>query len=351
MANPVVVGDGLYVAGVTSAEEARIVQAAGWARSGAAGSVVARTGVVWAGSSTLLVGTATVGPPMTVLVKAHHFIASKASGEGIYLGAVATDQLVDVAAAPATNSRIDVVYSKQEDTGSATSPDAQTRAIVGVVTGTPAGSPTPPAIPAGAVEIGQLRVYAGATKTTDGTVTITTTARWTAPLGSPVPVRNQTERDALTAFTGLRAWRLDTHTLDVHNGTTWVSETPKRLYVQGWGPQSYSNLGAIGTLALPALPVASRVHITAIGMVGFSESSGQNFGLNITASAGTMTSGQSNQQTRAETPAQWYSYAWLGYLDVPASTAVTITTTFSTPGAAGWWRGNLHCQIYLAGEY
>lgn len=228
MANPVIIGDGLHAAnadgsGVTSALEARRVQAGQWARSGAAGSVVARTGVVYAGATSLIAGTGTVGPPMTVQVAPLHYVAAKASGEGVYLGVVDSTAVLDIAAAPGSNSRIDVVYVMQEDaTAGITSPDAQTRGIVSRAQGTAAATPTPPSIPVGAVEVGQVRVYAGATTTNGGLVTISTTARWTALFGSPVPVRDQTERDALTGYEGLRVYRLDKARTEVFTGGAWT---------------------------------------------------------------------------------------------------------------------------------
>lgn len=220
MANPVVIRDALHTAGaVVSAEEARLSQAAAWARSGT--GVGARLGVVYAGVSALVAGTSTTAPSMTVTVAPLHYIGQKAAAEGVYVGASPATVTVDVAAAPGSNSRIDVVYVMQRDSGSTTSPDGIIQGEVGVVTGTAGVTPAKPAIPVGAVEVGTVTVAAGATATTGPQVTIATTCQWTALVGAPIPVRSQTERDALTQYDGLMVTRLDKDYLEQSNGSAW----------------------------------------------------------------------------------------------------------------------------------
>lgn len=209
MANPAIIGDGLHVhGGVTSAVEARQVEAGLWARSDST-LIDARTGVVWAGDAQIVTGTATVGPPMTVTVKPLHFVGVKANGEGVYRGVIPTLTVVDVAAAPGTNSRIDVVWVAQEDAASPTSPDGVTQGVVGVTTGTAAPSPVKPTVPVvGAVELATVRVSSGDTSTSLSLVT--QTAQWTAVRGTPTPVPSQTVRDAIFApQEGLAVMRLD----------------------------------------------------------------------------------------------------------------------------------------------
>jgi hypothetical protein len=123
-----------------------------------------------------------------------------------------------------------------------------------------------------------------------------------------------------------------------------------RSYVLSSSTGVLGNLGSIGTIALPAIPVASRVLIDAGGMIGFAGSA-SGFGLNITASAGTLTNAQGNQRTWCATTAKWYSYANAAYLDLPANTASTLTVTLSTDGANGYWRGQVTCGVLLPGEY
>jgi hypothetical protein len=224
MANPVQINDGLHVeavagVGKTTAQEARTSQSAFVAHDGA-GAVL---GVFYEGTQTLITGTATTAPSMQVSVSPLAFCGQKASTEGVYIGRSVGTVLVDVAAAPGSNSRIDTVYVMQRDLNSNTSPDGLTQGEIGVVTGTPGVSPTAPAAPAGAVVIGTVQVAAGVTATTNAGCTITTTCRWTTGAGAPLPVRNVTERGALTAYAGLRVIRLDLGSAtELYAGGAWT---------------------------------------------------------------------------------------------------------------------------------
>ena len=110
-------------------------------------------------------------------------------------------------------------------------------------------------------------------------------------------------------------------------------------------------MGSVGTISLPAIPVASRVMIGATGTIGYTAIAPVNLGLNITASAGTLTSAQANQQVRVAEAANWYDYGYSGYLDLPANTASTITVTLSAVGGNGYWKGQVVCRVHLPGEY
>lgn len=244
MASLVVIKDALHTpanpatptVGVVTADDARLSQAAAWARSAA--GVGARTGVVYAGVPLLLAGTATTAPSMQVSVAALHFVAQKAAAEGVYVGASPGVVLLDIAAAPGANSRIDVVYVMQRDAASPTSPDPVTQGEMGVVTGTAAVTPTKPSIPAGAVELGTVTVAAGATATTNAQVTVATTCLWTVPLGAPIPVRNQGERDVITAYKGVTVDRLDLNHLERYDGASWLE--PGAAGVAAHKPLSFS---------------------------------------------------------------------------------------------------------------
>jgi hypothetical protein len=201
------VADALHTPGATSAADARLADAGLIAPHGAGMAV--RTGVLYGpGATALVTGTAATAP-MTVNIAAHHWITTRGTADGVYRGAAEAVRTVNIAAAPASNSRIDVVYVKQNDTASTVSPDGTTGDVYAVVAGTAAATPTKPAIPVGAEELAQLTIAAGATATNGAGVTITNTARLTVTRGSPVPVRNQTERDALTAYPGLKVFRID----------------------------------------------------------------------------------------------------------------------------------------------
>lgn len=283
MANPVQINDSLFTAGlVLSAQEARTGLSALVARDGAG----ARLGVFYEGSQSLIAGTATTTPSMQVSVSPLAFCGQKASGEGVYVGRSVGTVLVDIAAAPASNSRIDVVYVMQRDANSTTSPDSVTQGEVGVVTGTAAVSPTKPAIPAGAVEVGTVTVSSGVTATTNAGVTIATTCTWTAAAGSPIPVVSQAQRDALSKFVGLQVKRLDgSGAVQTWKGSVW---DPDPLDT-GWVALTLNSGGVAGTFtAVTGYPlqyrqVGNRVWVR--GMVTFSTNNVTNVMTTLPAAA------------------------------------------------------------------
>lgn len=198
-------------AGVTSAREARLAQAGLLAVQGPT-LLDARTGVLpGPGSTTLVTGTADTAP-MAYAIAPHQWVTSRRTADGPYLGALDAVRKVPTTAAPGTGSRIDVAWVRQADNDpTILTPDAVTEDQYGVTQGVPStGTPAKPPIPVGALELATVTVAAGATRTNGAGVTITNTAGQTAPRGARVPVRNQAEQDALTAFRGLEVYRLDT---------------------------------------------------------------------------------------------------------------------------------------------
>jgi len=226
--------DALGTAGlVVSAVDHRLDQAALLAVQGSA--LAARTGVMWGpDSNSIVTGTSATGT-MTVNVGQHHWVTSRAAGDGVYMGTKETSTTLNIAAAPGSNSRIDVVYSKQNDAGSSISPDGSTGEVYAVVTGTAAAVPVKPAIPVGATEIGTVTVAAGATNTLGAGVTIANTGQLTVARGAPIPVRTQGARDALTPYTGLHVIRLDNGGKLEYwvSGTTWASYDKTQIPVRG----------------------------------------------------------------------------------------------------------------------
>jgi hypothetical protein len=195
--------------GVVSDEDHRLALAGTIAPQ--TSDLAVRTGVMWGpGTTALISGTSATGT-MTYSIAIHHAVTSRGTGDGVYLGptldAVTT---VNTIAAPGSNSRIDVIYVKQNDTSSTISADTgTTQPIYGVVNGTAAVSPVAPSIPVGAIELGRATVSAGATSTNGSGVTISQTAVQTVARGADVPVRTLAERNALTQFVGLSVKRLD----------------------------------------------------------------------------------------------------------------------------------------------
>lgn len=159
-----------------------------------------RTGVLGNANASIVATTGT----MNVTVAAAEFVASKGKADGVTI--FTNDGTVNVAisAAPGANSRIDVIWVKHEDN---TTGDAASLPIFGVTAGTAAASPTAPAIPTGALELAQLRIYAGTVATNGGSNVLTNTYQMTASRGGVVPFRTKADLDLWTnPVVGQRAY-------------------------------------------------------------------------------------------------------------------------------------------------
>ena len=99
--------------------------------------------------------------------------------------------------APSANSRIDVVYVKQNETRSPMS-DSSDVPEFGVVEGTTSAVPVAPAVPAGALALAQVLVPAGVSNTAAAGVGITQTYIGAAMKGDMMRVQTSAQRDALT---------------------------------------------------------------------------------------------------------------------------------------------------------
>lgn len=151
-----------------------------------------RTGVLGSANPSIVSALAT----WRFRVQAAEFVTSKGKADGVMI--FTNDGVVDVliaAGAPASNSRIDVLWVKHEDD---TTGDAASLPIFGVTSGAAAASPTKPGIPTGAEELATLRAYAGTTGASGGTNVLANTYKMTAGRGGTVPFRTIAERDAWT---------------------------------------------------------------------------------------------------------------------------------------------------------
>ena len=104
---------------------------------------------------------------------------------------------VPLKAAPSANSRIDVVYVKQNETRSPMS-DSSDVPEFGVVKGTAAAVPVAPAVPAGALALAQVLLPAGVSNTAASGVVITQTYIGAAMKGDMLRVQTSAQRDAMT---------------------------------------------------------------------------------------------------------------------------------------------------------
>lgn len=106
------------------------------------------------------------------------------------------DVKVPLPAAPSANSRIDVVYVKQNETRSPMS-DSSDDKFFRVAKGTAAATPVAPDVPAGALPLAQILLPAGVSNTSASGVVITQTYIGAAMKGDMLRVQTSAQRDAL----------------------------------------------------------------------------------------------------------------------------------------------------------
>jgi hypothetical protein len=237
--------------GGTDAHHARLAMGGLLAVQGP-GALDVRTGVLQGpGSTALVTGTPDTGP-MTVAIAPHHWETTRGSANGPYLGVLPATVKVSIGAAPASGSRLDVVYVKQQDkTAGVPSPDTTSAPLYAVEPG-PADGTKPP-LPVGAEELATVKVEPTATRTDGAGVTITNTARQTVARGARIPVHDVDERNALGG-PGVEVYRLDTGQVQLypHTGATWQTTHDPALpsladRPRGWvGSASSSTAGPSG---------------------------------------------------------------------------------------------------------
>lgn len=142
------------------------------------------------------------------------------------------DVKVPLAAAPSANSRIDVVYVKQNETRSPMSDGSDVPAF-GVVKGTAAAAPVAPSVPSGALALAQVLLPAGVSNTAAAGVVITQTYIGAALKGDMLRVQTSAQRDALTGVPdGTLLHNVADNRDYVRNGGKWESsDTPQEMIV------------------------------------------------------------------------------------------------------------------------
>jgi hypothetical protein len=182
-----------------------------------------RPGLLWDGNSTIVSGKAN----MSLDVRAFSILTQRSATLGVMKWA--NDATVNLTkdvngtnlAAPGSNSVYWNVFAwHREYSIDGTNSDP----IIAILVGTPAASPSVPALTSypGAVSLATVLVPAGTTATNSGT-TITQTAPFTAAAGGVVPFRSTTERDAGTYLAGQLGWLIDSKQVQRYDGAGWAS--------------------------------------------------------------------------------------------------------------------------------
>ncbi|WP_269929096.1 hypothetical protein [Kocuria massiliensis] len=175
-----------------------------------------REGVLIGSNKNLLYGS-TSGMQIGVRPFTMGLARQKDGADGLILMANTDVSLVDIDPAPAAGTRIDVVYVAQNESESDTTNSTPYFGVAKGVAGTPG---TKPAVPQFAYELGSFTVSSGLTNLSG--VSITETWQYTSLRGTPIPVRNQAERDAMEKRPGLQVMRTDRNNeIDTCDGTYW----------------------------------------------------------------------------------------------------------------------------------
>lgn len=192
-------------------------------------NLVPREGVLIGGSSSLLAGSS-AGMQVFVRPFTLALARQKNGADGIIFMSNISDSTIDIDPAPTAGTRVDVIYVAHNES---TSDTTNSTPYFGVAKGTVGTPGTKPTVPQFAYELGSFTVGTNAANLAN--VSITETWQYTGLRGTPIPVRNQAERDALTKRAGLQVMRLDRNNeLDTCDGTYWRGNT-------GWQDMSFAN--------------------------------------------------------------------------------------------------------------
>lgn len=164
--------------------------------------------------------TASGTPGVNVHVAKFQAVITATRGLGEYVATLDADKTIDILTgnpAHATQVRNDLIIAKQADTYYGDGSTAFTVQRVLGVAG--AGDPSLAAHP-DCVLLARVRV-AALTSTITSAMIDDLRPSWAAALGGLLPVKDQTERDALSPYDGFPIWRRDRKWREVHDGTAW----------------------------------------------------------------------------------------------------------------------------------
>lgn len=156
----------------------------------------------------------------TITVNPHTGVIDPAlsTPQGSYLYGLGTAETHTATAAHATNPRKDIIVARVYDTDEDASGLRIGRSEY--IVGTPAGSPSEPAVPAGSIKLATLDVPATGGGGL-GSAVVTLNHTYTVANGGILPLRSSTEETALTPWQGQLAYRMDTALFRVRGSAAW----------------------------------------------------------------------------------------------------------------------------------
>ena len=199
---------------------------------------VPRSGLFPPVASSLLTPTAT----MAVGIAAFSGVAVRDNGV-VFLSNVGADT-VTLTAPPSSNSRLDVIWAKQNDASAYVStPDANNTPVFGVLTGVASATPVrnPAGLPQGAIELGTVLVPSTATNTGSAGVVITPTFQYTAMAGAAFNVRTFSELPS-GYLQGALANAMDSGVTFQYYAVYNASTNPQGAKTAGWYPTPGSDV-------------------------------------------------------------------------------------------------------------
>lgn len=193
-------------------------------------SLVANEGVVDAGS---LAVTAQTTPNMSVRVAAGKaFIKGDYNTyQGVYHCINDGSVNVSIGAANATNPRKDRIVARVLD---ASFSGAVNEWQIAAIPGTPAVSPTLPALPSTAIDLAYVTVNAGVTSISNANIQNARPLASSALASAPVTITSQTR--PLNPITSMIAWESNTKRFVYYDGTNWqyMDVTPTTPIIDWW---------------------------------------------------------------------------------------------------------------------
>ena len=254
-------------------------------------------------------GLLTALATMNVAVAAAEFVTSKGKADGVSIFTNDGTVNVPIAAAPASNSRITVIWVKHNDD---TTGDGDALPTFGTTDGTAAATPTKPAIPTGALELGTLRVYAGTSAANGGSNVLTETYQMTAMRGGVVPFRTLAELTAWTSATSGQVAYVIGGNLYEATGSAWAMQT----FAEAAGSVTFGSSGGANYLDVAVSFPAGRFTQPPLVLVG----------TQANTSGSTLSAAAVNVTTGGFTARMAFAGGWISTYTIPWH-AVQMTPT------------------------